>query len=367
MNKFITEEKNENRLYLLIWAGVFVLGALSQMVQGFSGAEGEPTFSGVLQLWLRILPFLVLFLLHNYLVAPLLLRHEKPWAYACAVTALMAVFAVFVVMSHLGPDPSMRPPEPPGPRGDVPPSGMRKGPMPMNPEVLKVILGAMMLMTNLGIKYQFRAQRNVLRVRELEKENLQHRLDALRYQINPHFFMNTLNNIHALVDLDPEKAKESIVELSKLMRHILYDSDSPTIPLSQETEFLRHYVSLMRIRYPEGVEVSLSLPENDGGAQVPPLVFASFVENAFKHGVSYETPSFIHISVSQNEDKVVFRCENSRALRRKDPASGLGQENVRRRLDLLYGDRYLLDIDSDSAAYRLLLAIPAHPETPSAV
>ena len=247
-----------------------------------------------------------------------------------------------------------------------PPRGRRGGPMLMNPAALKFLLGLMMVGANLGIKALFRSARDAARVKELEAENLQQRLDTLRYQINPHFFMNTLNNIHALVDLDPAKAKESIVELSRMMRHILYDAGSPTIPLSQEIEFLQHYVALMRLRYPEGVDISLSLPESDGGAQVPPLVYASFVENAFKHGVSYAAPSFIRISVAVDGGKVLFKCANSRQeAAAQEGGSGIGLENARRRLDLLYGDRYTLHIDQDAARYELLLVLPAHPETPA--
>lgn len=234
----------------------------------------------------------------------------------------------------------------------------------MNPEVFKLLLGAMMLAANLGIKYLFQAERNAARVRELEKENLQHRLDALRYQINPHFFMNTLNNIHALVDLDPELAKESIVKLSRMMRHILYDSASPTIPLSQEIEFLNHYLSLMKLRYADSVEVSFELPEQTEGAQVPPLVYASFVENAFKHGVSYKEPSFIRISMKLDDDKIIFNCANSQqAPLLQEEGFGIGMENVRHRLDLLYGDNYELHIRQPAGVYELQLVLPFKPET----
>ncbi len=356
----------ENRLYLLIWSGIFVFAGMLVVLHGMSRPGMTPTFSDVLQTWLRILPFLILFAAHNYLLAPLLFRKKKPWAYGLSLFVLLMAFALVQALMQLGPDPAMRPPEPPMDREAVPPPGMRNGPMPVPPELLKVMLGVLLVGANLGIKYQFQAARNASRVKELETENLQHRLDTLRYQINPHFFMNTLNNIHALVDLDPEKAKESIVELSKLMRHILYDSGSPTIPLAQELEFLRHYISLMRIRYPEGVSISLQLPEQDGGAQVPPLVYASFIENAFKHGISYETPSFIRISLSLEAGKIIFRCDNSRQAHLPQTSdSGIGQQNVRRRLDLLYGDRYTLLIDQPSGEYHLLLVLPQNPENPA--
>ncbi len=362
------EDTRENLLYLLLWIAVFGIGAVVLWLEGVSRANVTISFADILRLWQRMVPFLVLFLLHNYLVAPLLFRRHKPVAYGLAGAALLAAFVVFVILYRHNPGMGVRQPAAFGPGGPFEagrPPGRPRGPMPMNPRILRVLLGIMMIGANLGIKSLFRSARDAARVKELEAENLQQRLDALRYQINPHFFMNTLNNIHALVDLDPEKAKESIVELSRMMRHILYDSASPTIPLAQEVEFLQHYVALMRLRYPEGVDISLRLPEHDGGAQVPPLVYASFVENAFKHGVSYETASFVHISVAVEGDRVLFQCANSRQTPvAQDGGSGIGQENARRRLDLLYGDHYTLQVRQEAGTYELLLDLPTHPENP---
>ena len=196
-------------------------------------------------------------------------------------------------------------------------------------------------------------------MQELQAENLSRQLETLRYQINPHFFMNTLNNIHALVDIDPEQAKASIEEFSKLMRHVLYEGDRPTIPLAKETEFLRHYVSLMKLRYADTVRIDLSLPEKDEGAEIPPLMLASFVENAFKHGISYEKPSFVRVTVSVEDGKIVFRCANSRQDSAQAAQHGVGLANVRGRLDLLYGDRYTLHIDPSGDVYDVLLLLPA--------
>ena len=378
MKRNFEGDKRENRIYLLVWACVFVIGGLLVLLQGASRSDVTVSWSDVPRICLRILPYLLLFLLHNYLVAPLLIRRNKPGAYVFAVILLLAVFAAYVLLTRRGPFPQMRPLAPPegfppmeprGGPGPGSPAGPRPAPLPFSRSVLKILMGVLLVVANLGFKFQFRAARNAARVRELEKENLQQRLDTLRYQINPHFFMNTLNNIHALVDLDPDRAKESIVELSRLMRHILYDSGSQTIPLVQEEAFLKHYVALMRLRYPEGVDISLTLPEQDGGARVPPLVFASFVENAFKHGVSYEAPSFIHISLTLEDGSVVFKCTNSvpPTPPRTEEGSGIGLDNTRRRLDLLYADRYTLRIDRPAGSYEVLLTLPARIEIPAAV
>ncbi|MBQ5527831.1 MAG: histidine kinase, partial [Bacteroidales bacterium] len=189
---------------------------------------------------------------------------------------------------------------------------------------------------------------------------LEHQIAYLRYQISPHFFMNTLNNIHALVDIDPEQAKLSLVELSRLMRYVLYEGNKPTIPLTKEVEFLRHYVSLMKIRYSESIAVELSLPDGDTGAEVPPLMFATFVENAFKHGVSYAKESFINVRMSVENGKIIFKCINSRNNDNPDGIKGIGLANVRQRLELIYGEKYTLHVDETPDIYEVLVIIPSN-------
>jgi LytS/YehU family sensor histidine kinase len=210
---------------------------------------------------------------------------------------------------------------------------------------------------------------NKRKMEELEKENLNQQLQYLRYQINPHFFMNTLNNIHALVDIDPAEAKECILELSKLMRYILYEGSKPTIPLDKETEFLKQYISLMRIRYQDNVKIEVELPGSLPGVEIPPLLFISFVENAFKHGVSYDEDSFIKVKMEVIDDMIHFQCVNSRHAPRhangKDTRKGIGMENVKKRLDLLYGDDYVMEVKSGEKDYGIYVVIPISYEKSS--
>ena len=247
---------------------------------------------------------------------------------------------------------------PPGPGPG--PAPKEKGPVPMRPENMILVLGLVLAAgANMVVHSYFRAVRDKQKLQDLENENLSSQLEVLRYQINPHFFMNTLNNIHALVDLEPEKAKESIEEFSKLMRIVLYEGNSPKIPLDKEIEYLNHFISLMRIRYTNSVNITTSFADNTAGIEVPPLLMASLVENAFKHGISYERASFVHTGVSVDNGKVIFRCANSRAHGAENVQHGLGLENTRKRLHLLYGDNYTLHIDEGDSIYEILLIIPA--------
>lgn len=133
---------------------------------------------------------------------------------------------------------------------------------------------------NLGVMLFFKSNKDEAELQLLEKQNLQQQLEYLKYQINPHFFMNTLNNIHALVDIDPEEAKTTIVELSKMMRYILYEGNKPIIPLQREIQFLENYITLMKLRYTNKVKITLNIEKNIPDYGVPPLMLITFVENA---------------------------------------------------------------------------------------
>lgn len=343
MSRWKAERKQEVVIYGILWMIVLILVPMVMYFQGHStGLEFQ--VGDVLHIWLGILPFFVLFVLHDLLGAPLLVKKKKGVAYFGVFLGLIALFGAYVWMSRRVP-------------GGPPPDG--GGSLPITPEVMKLVMGMLMLGVNLGVEFYLKSIRGERRLKELQAENLSRQLEALRYQINPHFFMNTLNNIHALVDFDPDQAKASIEEFSKLMRHVLYEGDQPTIPLAKEMEFLRHYVSLMKLRYADTVRIDLSLPENDGGAEIPPLVLASFVENAFKHGISYDRPSFLRVSVSVEGGKIIFRCANSRQESSEAEQHGVGLANVRGRLDLLYGDRYTLSIDQSGNVYDIVLLLPA--------
>ena len=314
-----------------------------------------------------LLPFLLLLLIHHFFLAPLI-RKRLP-LYVGLTATLLILFGAWCLSSGsrpAGPPPpewqsEQAPPPPPEFDGERPqPKG---GPGPLRPEVMKLIMGILLVGVDLGAYFYVESRRKERRMKELQAENLSQRLESLRYQINPHFFMNTLNNIHALVDIDPEKAKESIEEFSKMMRILLYEGDAPTIPLAKELDFIEHFISLMRLRYPEeSVRIEIVFPEERAGAEVPPLVMASFVENAFKHGVSYSSDSFIRVKVERQECKVVFLCTNSSHPSEGDERHGVGLDNIRKRLTLLYGDDYKLSINEEDGRYEVLLSIPSKPE-----
>ncbi len=314
-----------------------------------------------------LLPFVLLVLIHHFLLAPL--YRKKHSLYAVLLIALLVLFGVWCFCSE---NRSMGPPPPPWQTETAPPplpehDGRRPEPdgrrKPLRPEVIKLIIGILLVSVDLGAYFYVESKHKERRLKELEAENTKQRLVSLRYQINPHFFMNTLNNIHALVDIDPEKAKDSIQEFSKMMRIVLYEGDAPTIPLAKELDFIEHFIALMRLRYPEeSVRIETTFPEDRCGVAVPPLVLASFVENAFKHGVSYSEESFIRVKVEFQDGKLVFCCANSSHPSETDENHGIGLKNIKKRLSLLYGPFYTLFINDGDGRYEVTLTIPFQPE-----
>lgn len=232
------------------------------------------------------------------------------------------------------------------------------------PFLPKLMMALLMIGSSLAVAVFFRARQDRLKFKELQAAQLQSELDYLKYQINPHFFMNTLNNIHALVDIDSELAKEAIISLSRLMRYVLYESNQSTVPLRKELSFIAQYIELMKIRTDDSVTLTYEEPEAPCNscldAGIPPMLLISFIENAFKHGISHREPSFIDIKVKCEDDRFHFHCANSNFSRdtMKAQQGGVGLDNVRKRLEIIYPGRYTLNIVPTEKEFTVDLWLP---------
>lgn len=219
--------------------------------------------------------------------------------------------------------------------------------------IIGIILG------NFALKLYMHTLRNADRLEQVKMQQVTSELKSLKYQINPHFLMNTLNNLQALIDIDTERATEVVQQLSKMMRYMLYESDKAMVPVRKEIEFMQHFIDLMKIRYPDDVKISASFPSVDDTIRIPSLLFISFVENAFKYGISYEKESVIDISIKIESQQLHFYCMNTINQQRKDgDIGGIGLQNVRKRLDLLYPQNYTLNIADIDDRYVVSLSIP---------
>jgi len=202
--------------------------------------------------------------------------------------------------------------------------------------------------------------------KELEKVKLTTELALLKNQVSPHFFFNTLNNIYSLIELKSADAQKAVLQLSKLMRYLLYESEQGEVKLSQELEFMNNYVDLMKLRLNSKFDLQVSFPGDSKDIIIPPLLFVPFVENAFKHGISYQDKSFIHISLEIEQDSLIFKCINSIAQNgdnKENNFSGIGLENIRKRLSLLFPERHELNINTKESVFEVFLKIKNTPKS----
>lgn len=196
--------------------------------------------------------------------------------------------------------------------------------------------------------------------KDLEKEKLNSELAFLKNQISPHFFFNTLNNIYSLIGINPDDSQKAVLKLSKLMRYLLYESEHGDSKLSGEIDFMNNYIDLMKLRMNEKIALDISFPSEYEDRNIPPLLFVPFIENAFKHGISYRETSFIDISLSMEKEIISFRCSNSLFKIREDADnthSGIGLENVKKRLGLLFPGKHDLKIIKTDSQFEVLLQI----------
>jgi sensor histidine kinase YesM len=198
-------------------------------------------------------------------------------------------------------------------------------------------------------------------LKESEAARAQAELHNLRSQINPHFLLNTLNNIYALTAIDQTRAQDAIQQLSKMLRHMLYDNQESVVSLKDEVQFLENYINLMKIRLASNVDVRFNANLEDPDRRVAPLLFISLVENAFKHGVSPTEPSFICISMTEKDNVLSVVIENSYFPKSEKDRSGhgIGMQQVQRRLELAYPERYewTRNVNAAGTIYSSILTI----------
>lgn len=383
----------EQIVYLIIWIFIGVAPIVSTYSAQNTLPDHTTVWKDIMQSWIIIAPFFVLFILNNFILIPkLFLRKNYLWYTISIILTLFILFKVvpestlfykftinqqerFMPSSDMRPyneklphteegehNFNMRPPLPSSPyiHDRLP---KRRLPMPprMRPSTITFInltIAILLIGFNLTIKLFIKSLRDEEILKDLEHQKLESELQYLKYQLNPHFFMNTLNNIHALIDIDSRKAKTSIIELSKLMRYVLYESNKDYIELTKEIIFLQNYIELMRLRFTESLNIQTDFPLIVPEVKIPPLLLISLLENAFKHGVSYREASFIHICLKIDDGSLIFKCSNSKHRTKKDEHHGVGLENVKKRLQLLFGNNYTYTVNENENEYNVSLNIP---------
>ena len=324
--------------HIASWAVVFIMPALIFI------SEGNQRFEEALYRSLASLPFLMLlfYLCYFWLIDRLWFKKQYIFFILVAVTLILCVsYSKYELFSYFD---------------------LHKGKRHMPPfhafvyfDFLSNLLPVVFAM---AIRY---AQRNFsleIAQKEAQAHKLQADLTQLRYQLQPHFFFNALNNIYSLIEFDPQKAQQSVHSLSKLMRHFMQNSDQKQISLAEEVDFLQQYISLMQLRLTDKTTVQVDFPKQVPQLTIAPLLFISLVENAFKHGVSATTTTTLSFSLRVEGNTIIFKSENTKIPTQESLySSGIGIDNLKKRLTLLYPDRHQYTIEEKEGKYIAQLTI----------
>jgi hypothetical protein len=329
MARFFTRQRLLHLLvHLVFWVALpFLPWAILQ--------QQPPHFS----FWRTITPvarMAVLFYLNYWVLIPQLLARRRVVVYLLAVLGLMILLHVPMSLHWLGIG------TPPPPRPGTTLADRQQF------QAVIILVTVLVWMVSSGLRITSEWFDNERARRQMHSDKLTAELAFLKSQVSPHFLFNTLNNIYSLAQLRSDDTPEAILKLSQLMRYMLYEANDPRVALEQEVEYLHNYVDLQRLRLADDVEIEFSQEGPMGGKLIEPMLLIPFVENAFKHGVSYQHRSAIRIVLRVVGDELRFRVQNRRFVTAAPPAaardSGIGIQNVTQRLQLLYPGRHQLDI-----------------------
>ena len=265
--------------------------------------------------WLA--PSIGIYLLNFYLCVPLLWFHRRYWLFGLTNVLLVGVGNIHLFYNDL----------------NTLPNNFRAGYLSFI--IISLLVNLMAIGIALSIRY-------VMRQNEKKQKVIEAELAWLKNQINPHFLFNTLNNISSLTQINADEAQNAVMQLSDLLRYAMYETNNPRVPITGEVDFMRNYIELMKLRCNEMTKVEAQFSISNTQTEIAPLLFISLIENAFKHGTNSNAPATIDIHLEQVNDTIIFTCDNTNNPKStKDRSgSGIGLENTRRRLELMYHGNY---------------------------
>ncbi|MBQ9466835.1 MAG: histidine kinase [Muribaculaceae bacterium] len=322
--------KREIFIHIICWA-VVIFFPLLFLGQNALPGETMPRFVRSLG---SPIAYMVVFYLNYVVLVPRLLFGNRRWLFYVVNIAVVTLAVAFMaewwhLMNTLLPETGRHHPPRPG-----------INPMYFYSTITLMLVVGLSIAIRMTRRYHDAEQARI----EAERDRTEAELANLRNQLNPHFLLNTLNNIYALISFDSGKAQTAVEDLSRLLRHVLYDNRQPLVPLSKEAAFMRDYVSLMRIRLTDAVTVEEHIDVDPRDmTPIAPLIFISLVENAFKHGISSTGLGRISISLKRDGARVVCTIVNTNHPKSKQAdksGSGIGLEQVARRLELMYAGHY---------------------------
>jgi hypothetical protein len=331
------------------WLGYFFI---PKLIDAF---QDKPEFFRESYFWWTIQILIVIFFYVNYLVfIPGLLFKKKYLLYALSVIACIIGFSFIIeffvttVFQHgpifQGPG-EITPPEPPD---------------GMNGPFKGISVFSIVFVISTALRMSIEWFKNEKLRRELENEKLKAELEALKAQIDPHFFFNVLNNICSLARKKSNDTEKFIIKLSELIRYNLYENKGEKFFLEKEIEFLKSYIEIQQLRLDKNALVKFDYNNTNPDLMIEPMILFPFIENAFKHGISYQNTSYINIKLKTEANRLFFEVENpivEKSVGKESNHNGIGLNNVKKRLSLLYPEKYNLDVTSDEGVFKVSLII----------
>jgi len=345
---------------------VFLLSLLFGLPLIFVKDNGAAAWHNIIKIWQDYILLVPLFIINHWLLVPKLILRKSYISYFIVVVIVISSFSTGFFLYEKANEYTQGVPRPSQEKQINPPPrpGEERKPERQTPAIPPyanlLFLSLMIVAVDTGLSFSKHWHKSEEDKMRLESENSQVRLSMLQHQINPHFFMNTLNNIYSLIGVNNQRPRVAVMKLSKLMRFLLYENKGGKVPLSKELEFIENFVDLMKLRYDESVNIKFERPEKYEEFEIPSLLFISYIENAFKYGISYQQKSYIHIGFKLANDNLIFTCKNSVNIFNNNPNQfgGIGLQNSKHRLDLLYQDTYHLKIDDTDEVFFVELKIP---------
>ena len=338
MNTLKRSNKAIEIAQILLWVMICIMPFIFSLL---SEHDWEQALKAFQHSFLIQAPFAALYLINFYLLVPYFLFKRKGFREFAVINLILTTAINFWFF--------------------FPPS---KFPSDVQAILLTMISGSycfLLLIAALatGMRYIIRWNEMELKRQAESQKSAEAELVWLKNQLNPHFLFNTLNNISSLIQVDADTAQESIGQLSDLLRYALYESSQKEVPLANEVAFMHDYIDLMRLRCNEMAKIEVELPDPAPNVMVIPLLFISPIENAFKHGVNNRRPSFVRIRLTWEEGQIVFQIENSRHPKAETDriGSGIGIENLRRRLEPASPGRHVYRQSQTDTTYQVTITI----------
>ncbi len=330
-----------------VWLGIWTVFA-------FTGNQEGRELSFYIVLTLRVLGFALFFNLAYYALLPLYFNGKRRAFYTFTLLAFIAYIGLSVTFD-LWNFQRIRA------RDAANQEEVRARP----PLLYFFIPPTVLSMVLFGAAATFRGfsafERKKVEEEEANRRRLEAEIALLKSQINPHFLLNTLNNLYALSHAEPEKTPDALYKLSGMVSYILYECASPFVPLSRDLEFVEQYIELQRLRLPPNATLDVSLPDRvPEGLEIEPMILIPFIENAFKHGLTTRIPVTLAVAISLEGTRLNLCVENPilppNASRQGNP-SGIGMANTRMRLEHSYAGRYDLDIREAEGKHSVRLSL----------